>query len=454
MHFIRFKNTYFFALLLLFGLLTRFIFFGTPKTIIFDEVYFAKYATDYTTGSYYFDVHPPLGKLLIHAMGEMGGVTSDPTSYTAIGNAFDERARLFYRFLPALAGALLPALIFALALALGFSSGGALVAGLLVLLDNSLLVQARFVSIDGLLVLFGFASLLFYALARRESGKKVSLLLVASAIFGGMAGSVKWTGLAYPLAIVLWETISLFDRTKIREGIYRILKFIGLYAVVGTVLYVLFFSIHFAFLTKSGPGDLFMSDRFQKTLEGNSFSQDETIQSKGFFGKVIELNLEMFYANQSMTAPHPYSSKWYTWPLMTRTVFYWQEAGNAGMSKFLYFIGNPLIYWLGSFSILYLTWLVVARKVRDKLVHVLLVGYAVNFIPFIFIGRVMFIYHYQAALIFSIMATAYLLQYRHRLAYFIVSLCILSFLFFAPLSYGWPLSDNALHARMWLSSWR
>lgn len=46
------------------------------------------------------------------------------------------------------------------------------------------------------------------------------------------------------------------------------------------VVYLSFFYVHFAILTKSGPGDTFMSPQFQETLAGNELlmnSQGESI---------------------------------------------------------------------------------------------------------------------------------------------------------------------------------
>ncbi|NJN39333.1 MAG: phospholipid carrier-dependent glycosyltransferase, partial [Acaryochloridaceae cyanobacterium CSU_3_4] len=51
--------TWLFALALRFWGLARF------NTLVFDEVYFAKFGHHYLTHTEFFDAHPPLGKYLI-----------------------------------------------------------------------------------------------------------------------------------------------------------------------------------------------------------------------------------------------------------------------------------------------------------------------------------------------------------------------------------------------------
>jgi hypothetical protein len=55
---------------------------------------------------------------------------------------------------------------------------------------------------------------------------------------------------------------------------------------------------------------------FQSTLKGNpSYTLGAHMS---FFDKFTELNAEMYRANQTLTATHPYGSRWYTWPLEQR----------------------------------------------------------------------------------------------------------------------------------------
>ena len=41
--------------------------------VVFDEYHFGKFVNGYITGEYFFDIHPPLGKLLLCLVAWMGG---------------------------------------------------------------------------------------------------------------------------------------------------------------------------------------------------------------------------------------------------------------------------------------------------------------------------------------------------------------------------------------------
>ena len=44
-----------------------------PRQVVFDEVHFGGFASNYLKGTYFFDVHPPLGKLIIAGIGHFYG---------------------------------------------------------------------------------------------------------------------------------------------------------------------------------------------------------------------------------------------------------------------------------------------------------------------------------------------------------------------------------------------
>jgi dolichyl-phosphate-mannose--protein O-mannosyl transferase len=178
------------------------------------------------------------------------------------------------------------------------------------------------------------------------------------------------------------------------------------------------------------------------------------------------------------TATHPYGSPWYSWPLLKRPIYYWAgEAGAHGQQGNIYLLGNPFVWWgvlVAIFTIL------LAQIDRPKQFHrhrfallFLAVAYLANFVPFMFIDRVMFLYHYFFAFLFSLalavlgvgLLAGWTDSHDDRFWHFpsrgsallyggVLLVALGSFLYFAPLSYGWALSPDALQHRMWLPTWR
>lgn len=438
-------------ILILASIAVHFAFFGHPNETVFDEVHFGKFISAYYTQEYYFDIHPPGGKLIIAGFASLFGFTPEH-SFAEIGQPFPNNMHLVLRFLPIMAGLLLPVIIYFLALELGFSRLGAFGAGMFIVLENALLTQSRLILLDPFLFTFGFATLLFYLRWRRTHQMRE---LVIMAVLGGLAASIKWTGLTFLGLAGLVELLSVIRTISLKH-----LVRLGLYFVlIPFLVYYSIFAIHFSILSRSGEGDAFMTPEFQRTLQNSLYSDDENNQPLNTFQKFIELNQEMYRANQTLTATHPYSSTWYTWPFMTRSIYYWNQHSTTEPAEAkIYLIGNPLIWWTSTVAILYLLLSSIGRGFfKDKVALFLLAGYFVNFLPFMAIGRVMFLYHYLASLIFAILALTYLID-RHpaRKQIFLTTILIVatSFIFFSPLSYGLNLEAGSFTNRMWLNTWR
>jgi dolichyl-phosphate-mannose-protein mannosyltransferase len=136
----------------------HFVWFERPLTVVFDEVYFPRFALSYLKGEYYFDLHPPLGKLILFATAWLGGL--DPAfSFATNHLPFPDSSYLLLRVPPRIAGTLLPLVLVAVALELGVSRFASFTAGYLAALDNALLVISRFALLDSFLLLFGFGAI-------------------------------------------------------------------------------------------------------------------------------------------------------------------------------------------------------------------------------------------------------------------------------------------------------
>ncbi|SAM02772.1 hypothetical protein [Absidia glauca] len=59
------------------GWAVRFHHLDQPSEVVFDEVHFGGFAGQYINGTYYFDVHPPLAKILIALSGQVFGYKGD-----------------------------------------------------------------------------------------------------------------------------------------------------------------------------------------------------------------------------------------------------------------------------------------------------------------------------------------------------------------------------------------
>ncbi len=439
--------------LLVLGLVSRFAFIWHPREVVFDETHFGKFINAYFTGEYFFDIHPPLGKLLIALAGYIGGFEPG-FGFEAIGEPYPDGAYIALRVVPNLFGAMLVPCVYLFVLSLKGSRMAAMLAGLAVALENALLVQSHFILLDSAFLFFGFGGLALFFFYRNYPRRTV--YLIGAGVFLGCAFSVKWTGLSFlglGLAVALWDLTQ--GKYRMREVVSSALALVVLPILINFSV----FTVHFYLLDKSGPGNAFMSERFNKTLVGSNTEHDPNIEPLGFAAKFQELNKTMFTSNVSLGKKHPYASPFYTWPVMARSVYYWNDPQSSDGQSRVYLTGNPMVWWLAlgmTAAGLFLWW-----PSRAETKWILYFGWVMNVLPFYNIERVMFQYHYFPALIFSIVIMGMYFsdalddyrKYRTALFVALVALFYLGFIFFAPLTYGFPLSEKQFLWRIWFKGW-
>lgn len=441
------------------ALVTRLWQFQLPPAVVFDEVYFRTFAGNYLNGEYFFDIHPPFVKLLFAGAASVLGIQPDQLIN-------GDPAATVLRVIPALAGVALVPLVYVIVRQLGLGRRVASIGALLVLLDNALLVESRFVLMDSLLLLTSFGALSCYLALRKNKGVRRWVWVIVMAILLGLSASTKWSGLAMTGFLGL---VWLVEGIRSKVDWRRLLGEATATLLIIVTIYVSSFMVHFALLPKSGEGDAFMSQKFQSLLVDNaSYNKDARMT---FWDKFVELNKEMF-TSQSTIGGHDYASYWYEWPLELRSIYYWQGVtGKDDVQGNIYLLGNPVVWWASAVSVITLivVWVGAPKQLGNKrrVVAFLLAGYALHFVPFAFINRPMFLYHYLSALIFAILLTCVLLwflfdwQMRRfgqravtQTSWMMAIVVLLGFLYFVPLSYGWPLTPAELQQHMWLPTWR
>ncbi len=452
-------------LLVIVGLagLTRFWDLFHPRATVFDEVIFEKYASAYFSGQFYFDVHPPLGKLMFFWLAKLFGVSG---ATLAAGGP----DAVMLRIAPALMGTILVPLIWLMLRQLGANRRIAAFGALLVVFDNALLVESRLVLMDIFLITAGFAALVLYLAARQRQGWTRGWLIAASAFCAGVSGSIKWTGLSALGIILLFWFIDCVRRRAWR----RVVGEGALFVALPLAIYLSSFAVHFFLLHHAGPGDVFMSTTYQRTLVGDP--RYDPAAHLTIVQKFRELHRVMREQQVWFIFLNPYRSRWYSWPLEIMPIMYWLGSKPAAaVQSRIYLLGNPAVWWGTTISLIVLAIAYWRRRELfaryDKSFAFLAFGYCLNYLPFIPITRSMYLYHYLNAVLFAIMLSAFgigvLAQWDgddSRFANFpsrrsagvywgLLAAVVLLFAWFSPISYGWQISLKALILRMWMPTW-
>ena len=482
--------------LLVLSLALRFWGLGRFNSLVFDEVYYVKFAHDYLTQTPLFDGHPPLSKYLI-AIGIWLGNQLPIGHDTANKLTGAEYTTWSYRWLNALTGSFIPLVVAGIAYQLSHRRSYAFLSGLFAALDGLFLVESRYALNNVYLVIFGLLGLwcLLLALEARSTGRSVYLL--GSGIFFGASASIKWNGLwfllgAYGLWLAAWLLGWLQARFPNNTGLALVntttaganqprspLQRLTLLApwqivlnlvIVPAVFYRLIWIPHLKFYTTVGFWEL------QKQI--------------------------LDYHERVGSGPkvHPYCSEWFTWIFMWRPVAYYYKVEAQGGPLFstdpavkagseviydVHAIGNPLLWWLSTLAIALvfivltqqvITWLTM-RTAADGypdddrrpflnttevwLALFLCVNYAANLLPWVRVTRCTFLYHYMGASVFASMAIAWLVdRWLHSrqpnlrtMGIVAIVLIVLAFIFWLPIYLGLPLSSLAFRLRMALPSW-
>jgi dolichyl-phosphate-mannose-protein mannosyltransferase len=289
-----------------------------PK-VLWDEAHFGKFGSYYLKHEFYFDVHPPLGKLLVGLSGYLANY--DGNFAFESGNSYTSDVNyVLMRCFNCLFGILCTPLAYKTAVALNYSQWTVWYISLLVVFEMLSLTLSKFILLDSMLLFF--TVLCFYCLVKihnlRIQNKLLSLKGLKWLFFTGFAVgcvcSVKWVGLfitaivgfytIYDLSVKTYQLISpnpqrVLFRTYISHWISRIITLI----LIPFIIYSACFRIHFAILSKSGPGDGSISTLMQASLEGNTIPNGPRSVA---FGSLVTLRSQGLSPNLLHSHSHNY----------------------------------------------------------------------------------------------------------------------------------------------------
>ncbi|QPG75602.1 hypothetical protein FOA43_002959 [Brettanomyces nanus] len=305
---------------------------GINNHVVWDEAHFGKFGSYYLRHSFYHDVHPPLGKMLVGLSGYIAGYNGswDFPSGEEYPDYIDYvKMRLFN----ASFGALIVPVAYFTAKEIGFNRKACLLYGLMVCLETSYTTLARFILLDSMLLFFTATT--FYAMNRFHNKNRFEALafsrkwwkwLLLTGISIGCVCSVKLVGLFVTAVVGIYTIFDLWIkfgrlRTSMSVSRYtahwmaRILALI----VIPLCVFMTCFKVHFDLLSGTGPGDATMSSLFQANLLGSSLTTGPrdvmtinstvTIKSQGLGGGLLHSHIQSYPEGSNQQQVTTYTHK-------------------------------------------------------------------------------------------------------------------------------------------------
>ncbi|AHJ27596.1 phospholipid carrier-dependent glycosyltransferase [Nodularia spumigena CS-584] len=482
------------------------------NTLVFDEVYFAKFGNNYLTNTPFFNAHPPLSQYIIGIGIWMGSHLpfGQDTVNELTGSV---RSPWSYRWLNALTGSFIPLVVAAIAYQLNHRYRFALLAGLFTACDGFFLVESRYALNNIYIIIFGLLGQWFLLLGLNHQNQQRYWYLVLAGVSFGASVATKWNGLWFLLgAYLIWIAAYII------RGIQSFPDNPNLVTSPATVIRQTKIFLNnwyrkWVDINRTSP-EIALQTPLQKLTQINIFQMLfylgiipaivysiiwiphlQLDRRYGFIAvhqKILSFHLQM---GGNSADVHPYCAAWYKWPLMNRPIAYYYQTAESinqplsvlqpplppGTEKIIYDVhamGNPFLWWFGVAAILFLAVMLVLQVVipwlqKKQLVVpanmtvntwmslYLILNYAANLLPWVKVTRCVFMYHYMSAVVFVFLAIAWLVDqclssyYREirAVGISITFLILAAFIFWMPIYLGLPLSPESYKIRMWFNTW-
>jgi len=413
------------AIITIFSAAVRLFRINEPARYYFDEVYhvvtarafsqnnpaaYDPFAPPPEEGTAYDWLHPPLAKLI------------QASSIKLLGDK-----PFAWRLPSAIFGT---ALILATAIlaTVMFGKKAGIFAGLILAFENLTLVMSRITMNDIFIAFFSVCAFIFAAL---YSKKQKFIWLFLASVSLGLAIASKWTGV-YALIIVFAFIFFVTLRNKKSQFSLSLLIII--------------------------PAAIYLASYGQFWLQGHSAKQ------------FVDLHKQIWWYQNRSDLQHPYGTtalfctpkgldgpkSWCPWILDIKGVYFSFETYGP-KNGYIYALGNPLIFWAGVISISYLIGKLISERKRELIL--VLAGYFIFWLPWIFTPRLLFLYHYLPSLPFLAIALGILLKdiWETKFKFFTIVILLIfaaAFFYFYPITSGFPINPQVLEKIIWLETWR
>jgi dolichyl-phosphate-mannose-protein mannosyltransferase len=305
---------------------------GLNNHVVWDEAHFGKFGSYYLRHSFYHDVHPPLGKMLVGFSGYLAGYNGSWDFPS--GQEYPEYIDYVkMRMFNATFGALMVPVAYYTMKQIGYNRKVTWLFTLMVCLETTYTTLARFILLDSMLLFFTCTTVLcmytFHNLNRdpeKVFTKKWFKWLLLTGISIGCVDSVKMVGLFVTALVGVYTICDLWYLFgKVGKGV-TIKRYAAHWAtrifalcIVPLAVFMICFKIHFDLLSGTGTGDATMSSLFQANLNGSTLvsgprdvmtiDSSFTLKSQSLSGGLLHSHVQTYPEGSKQQQVTTYSHK-------------------------------------------------------------------------------------------------------------------------------------------------
>ena len=405
----------------------------------FDEIYFPRASFEIFNNEYIFEsTHPPLGKIIMWIPCAIFGMS--PFTFRFMGN---------------IAGILMILVMFLIGKELFEKDSYALFGAVIIALDGMHFAQTRIATVDSFLVLFIMLAILFFIkFLKANDDKKKYISLCVAGILWGCALATKWTsayvGIGFAILYFIdYVAKGIKNKFKLKPIYMGLISFVLLPLIVYVASYAPIYGNPTATATYS-----------YKDKDGVESQKTVPIASVNGFIQ-YQIGMYNYHANVNKGddyKPHPYSSEWYSWPVIYKPMWFYLNDYGDGTKSTIASMGNPFIWWLTILTFVLTVVLAIIKK--DRIGWFLIIMVIATWLLFGLIPREMYIYHYFPTSVLMMLTIVYVFSKicdkKPKLGVLMPIFAIVflfGFIYFYPVFSGMRVSYTYLESTKWISSW-